>query len=99
MIEAAGLSLLWRQTRRGVAPFDLLPNLLAGAFSLLVLRATLLGQSWMAACGIIAAKARATVLTVDRWGPDAVTFRVKEDVVDRGSQDRLAAGACHARVD
>jgi len=55
VIEAAALLLYWRRRRRGVAPFDLLPNLCAGAFLLLALRATLAGAGWYVAAGCLAA--------------------------------------------
>ncbi len=65
VIEAAALLLLWRYSRRGIAPFDLLPNLLAGVFLLLALRATLAGSGWEVACGCLAAAGLANL--VDIW--------------------------------
>jgi hypothetical protein len=57
--EVVALALLWQRTRRGVAPADLLPNILAGAFLLLTLRLVLGGAGWiycgasLAAAGIL----------------------------------------------
>jgi len=68
VIEAAGLLLLWWQSRRGVAPAELMPNLCAGAFLLLALRATLAGQGWMAASGWLAAAGLAHLVDLYcRW--------------------------------
>ena len=55
VVEAAALILYWRRFGGGVAPFDLLPNLCAGAFLLLALRAALTGGGWMPASGCLAA--------------------------------------------
>jgi hypothetical protein len=55
VIEAVALLVYWRRVRRGVAPLDLLPNLCAGAFLLLALRATLTGGGWTIACLCLAA--------------------------------------------
>jgi hypothetical protein len=55
VLEAAVLPLYWYRTRRGIAPLDLLPNLCAGAFLLLALRATLAGGGWMIASLCLAA--------------------------------------------
>ena len=67
-LEAAALLLMWRRTKRGIAPFDLLPNLCAGAFLLLALRATLAGTGWMMACGCLAAAGIAHLVDiVSRW--------------------------------
>jgi hypothetical protein len=49
VVEAVALQWYWHRARRGVEPFDLLPNLCAGAFLLLALRATLAGSGWMMA--------------------------------------------------
>jgi hypothetical protein len=68
LIEAAALSFYWYRTRRGVAPFDLLPNLCAGVFLLLALRVTLAGGGWMAASGCLAAAGLAHLTDVyRRW--------------------------------
>lgn len=42
-VEAIALAVLYRKTGRGIAPVRLLPNLLAGAFLMLALRASLTG--------------------------------------------------------
>ncbi len=55
VLEAAALLLYWHRAGRGVAAFDLLPNLCAGAFLLLALRAALTGGGWMLACSCLAA--------------------------------------------
>ena len=55
VVEAAALMLYWRRFGAGVSPFDLLPNLCAGAFLLLAMRAALTGGGWMAASGCLAA--------------------------------------------
>ena len=65
-IEAVVLVWAWRYARRGIAPGDLLPNLCAGAFLLLALRATLAGGGWMIACGCLAAAGLAHVIDVSR---------------------------------
>jgi hypothetical protein len=68
VLEAAALLLYWRLARRGIAPFDLLPNLCAGAFLLLALRATLAGGGWMIASGCLAAAGLAHLTDVyRRW--------------------------------
>jgi hypothetical protein len=68
VIEAAVLILYWSRVRRGVAPFDLLPNLCAGAFLLLALRVTLAGGGWMMASGCLAAAGLAHLTDVyRRW--------------------------------
>lgn len=43
VIEASALAVLYRTTGRGIVPARLWPNLLAGAFLLLALRASLTG--------------------------------------------------------
>ncbi len=53
-VEAVALAVLYHMTGRGIAPVRLLPNLLAGAFLMLALRASLTGAgataigSWLA---------------------------------------------------
>lgn len=67
-LEAAALLLYWARTRRGVAPLDLLPNLCAGAFLLLALRATLAGSGWMIASLYLSAAGLAHMIDVyRRW--------------------------------
>ena len=68
VIEAAVLIAYWRITRKGIAPRDLLPNLIAGAFLLLALRLTIADAGWMAICGCLAASGVANVIDVmRRW--------------------------------
>jgi hypothetical protein len=69
VLEAGLLSLLWRYARRGIAPADLLPNLCAGAFLLLALRATLAGAGWMVASGCLAAAGLAHLIDIYRRWP------------------------------
>jgi hypothetical protein len=66
VIEAAILLLVWRYTRRGIAPGDLLSNLCAGAFLLLALRIILGGAGWMPASGCLAAAGVAHLIDVSR---------------------------------
>ena len=67
-IEAGCLMLYWRSRGRGVAPFDVLPNLFAGAFLLLALRLALGGASWEFCCGSLAAAGLAHVVDLSgRW--------------------------------
>jgi hypothetical protein len=54
-IEAGCLVVYWRLRGRGIAPLDLLSNLLAGAFLLLALRLALGGAGWELCCGSLAA--------------------------------------------
>ncbi len=65
-LEAALLICYWRLTGRGIAAFDLLPNLCAGAFLLVAFRVTLGGGSWTVACGCLAAAGIAHLIDVDR---------------------------------
>ena len=53
-LQTAALMLYWRQTARGVAPADLVPNILAGACLLLALRLALGGAGWMWCCASLA---------------------------------------------
>ena len=54
VVEAIALAVLYRMTGRGIAPVRLWPNLFAGAFLMLALRASLTGAgataigSWLA---------------------------------------------------
>ena len=66
MIEAVCLVLYSRSTGRGVAPADLLPNLLAGAFLLLALRLSLGGAGWQLSCGSLAAAGLAHLVDLGR---------------------------------
>ena len=68
VLEAAVLLLYWAGARRGIAPLDLLPNLCAGAFLLLALRATLAGSGWMIASLCLSAAGLAHLIDVyRRW--------------------------------
>lgn len=66
VFEAAGLLLYWARARRGIAPLDLLPNLCAGAFLLLALRAALAGSGSMVASFFLAAAGLAHLTDVHR---------------------------------
>ena len=67
-VEAVALLLYWRRTGRGIAPFDLLPNLCAGAFLLLALRVTLTGGGWALASGCLAVAGLAHLIDLyRRW--------------------------------
>jgi hypothetical protein len=66
VLEAVALLVYWLRARRGVAPFDLLPNLCAGACLLLALRATLAGSGWMLASLFLAAAGLAHLTDVAR---------------------------------
>lgn len=46
VVEWLALAAYHRSTGRGIAPLDLLGNLLAGVFLLLALRGALLGAGW-----------------------------------------------------
>lgn len=66
--ELVVISLCWYGARRGIAPVQLLPNLLAGAFLLLGLRFALSGNSWpwYTACLALAGIANVADLA-QRW--------------------------------
>ena len=66
--EVVALSIYWRATRRGIAPSQLLPNLLAGALLLVALRLALSDCSWpwYTACLAMAGVANAADLR-QRW--------------------------------
>ncbi|MDB5654973.1 MAG: hypothetical protein JWQ94_2586 [Tardiphaga sp.] len=53
--EVGVLVLLWRARRTGIAPADLIPNIMAGAFLLLALRLALGGAGWKSCCTCLAA--------------------------------------------
>ena len=68
VIEAIVLIVYWRATGKGIAPRNLLPNLIAGALLLLALRLTIAGAGWMAICGCLAAAGLANVVDLmRRW--------------------------------
>ena len=68
VLETAILLFYWARLRRGIAPMDLLPNLCAGVFLLLALRATLAGGGWMIASLYLSAAGLAHMIDVyRRW--------------------------------
>ena len=68
VLEASALLLYWVRARRGIAPLDLLPNLCAGAFLLLTLRAALADSGWMIASLCLSAAGLAHLTDVyRRW--------------------------------
>jgi hypothetical protein len=68
VVEATVLLLLWRRARRGVAPADLLPNLCAGSFLVLALRAVLAGSGWITTSFCLAAAGLAHLIDIyRRW--------------------------------
>lgn len=64
--EIIALTLLWRWRRRGIAPVDLIPNVLAGGFLLLALRLSLGGAGWMACSASLAAGGIAHLIDIRR---------------------------------
>jgi uncharacterized membrane protein len=68
LLEAVALLLYWHRAQRGIGPFDLLPNLCAGAFLLLALRATLAGSGWRTASFCLAVAGLAHLIDIyRRW--------------------------------
>ena len=66
--EMLAIALYWQRSRRGIAPRQLLPNLLAGAFLLLALRLALSGCSWPWYAACLAASGVANVADLrQRW--------------------------------
>lgn len=71
ILEAALLALLWRRTRRGVAPAALAANLLAGAGLLGALRLALAAGgavTWIPLCLLLALVGHVADLAL-RWQP------------------------------
>ena len=64
--EIVALALLWRWRRRGIAPADLIPNVLAGGFLLLALRLALGGAGWMVCIACLAAGGIAHLIDITR---------------------------------
>jgi hypothetical protein len=66
--EFVGITVYWKARRRGIAPAQLIPNLLAGALLLVALRFALSGQDWrwILACLALAGIANAADLR-QRW--------------------------------
>lgn len=65
-VEIVALTLLWRWRRRGIAPADFIPNVLAGGFLLLTVRLVLGGAGWMACGAALAAGGVAHVVDLTR---------------------------------
>jgi hypothetical protein len=65
-VEAVTLCAYWIVAGKGVAPRDLLPNLLAGFFLVLALRLTLSDAGWMPVCGCLAAAGIASMMDISR---------------------------------
>ena len=66
LCEVVVLTLLWQRTRRGIAPVDLIPNILAGTFLLLALRLALGGAGWMFCSASLAAAGVAHLIDLRR---------------------------------
>ena len=64
--EAGLIAVYWRVTGRGIRTLDLLPNLVAGAFLLLALRTSLMGQDWTLTCACLAVAGLAHVVDIAR---------------------------------
>lgn len=64
--EIVALTMLWRWRRRGIAPADLIPNVLAGGFLLLTVRLVLGGAGWMACSACLAAAGLAHLVDLTR---------------------------------
>lgn len=68
--EVIALMLLWRWRRQGIAPADLIPNVLAGGFLLLTVRLVVGGAGWMACSASLAAAGVAHLVDIKhRWRP------------------------------
>ena len=66
--EVLAIALYWQLSRRGIAPRQLLPNVLAGAFLLLALRLVMSGFSWPWYAACLAASGIANVADLrQRW--------------------------------
>jgi hypothetical protein len=66
VLEVVAIALYKRNTGRGIALADLLPNILAGAFLLVALRVSLAGGGWAAVSGCLACAGIAHVVDVGR---------------------------------
>ena len=67
-LETVIIALYWHLTRRGIAPAQMLPNLLAGALLLLALRLALAGYPWPWYTACLAAAGIANVADLrQRW--------------------------------
>lgn len=68
VIETLVLLLLWRWRRRGIAPRELLPNILAGFFLVLAVRCALTDAPWFWLALCLAAAGIANTLDLrQRW--------------------------------
>ncbi len=65
-IEAVALGLYWRATGRGVAPRDLLPNLIAGSLLLVAMRLVIAEAAWPLVCAVLAGAGVASALDIAR---------------------------------
>lgn len=69
VLEGIAIGLYWAAKGRGIAPLDLLVNLLAGVALLLAVRAALTGAAWQAIAALLAFAGVMHVLDlVRRWG-------------------------------
>lgn len=66
IVEAALIAGYWRLTGKGIRALDLLPNLFAGFFLVLALRAVLTGQDWTWSCACLALAGLAHVADMAR---------------------------------
>jgi hypothetical protein len=66
LIEAAAISFYWAKTGKGIAPRDVLPNLIAGACLLVALRLALTGSDWPPVCAALALSGVASALDLAR---------------------------------
>ena len=67
-VEMLAIALYWQLNRRGIAPRQLLPNLLAGVFLLFALRLALSGYSWPWYAACLAASGVANIADLrQRW--------------------------------
>lgn len=66
VLEVLAIFLYRRSTGRGVAMPDLLPNIFAGAFLLLALRASIAGGGWMPVSVCLACAGVAHVIDIGR---------------------------------
>lgn len=67
-VEAVAITAFWHKTGRGVAPSQLLPNLLAGTALLVALRLVISGFSWPFYTACLALAGIANVIDLrQRW--------------------------------
>lgn len=89
-LEFIVLSIAYWRTSRGIAPKDLLTNLLAGAFLLLALRSTLDGHSWSWRAAFLGASFPAHLLDLRRrWNNHGRSRRPGDETgIAPGRRDR-----------